>query len=80
MDELDYEKHLRDYRNVVGTESEYGEKQAQKFHALAVFNPLQDWCFKTANIAASLRTKTQNTDNHIECSSSERYSRVVYAM
>jgi hypothetical protein len=54
MDDLDYEKHLSDYRGILGSESEYAEREAQKAHAFSVFNPLGDWFAKAIHIAEQL--------------------------
>lgn len=57
MDDLNYEKHLNHYKSLfgsyVGVEND-AEKEAQYSHALAVFDPLSDWVFKSNMIASNL--------------------------
>ena len=65
MDDLDYEKHVENYKRLYGY---YGdnpnidktrtlkdaEEEAKYHHALSVFNPLRDWIEKAVEIAGGL--------------------------
>jgi hypothetical protein len=65
MDDLDYEKHLEDFKNLYGyyANNPYidksqtlrnAEEEAKYLHALSVFNPLRDWSQKSIQIAQKL--------------------------
>jgi hypothetical protein len=65
MDDLDYEKHLEDFKNLYGyyANKPYidksqtlrnAEEKAKYHHALSVFNPLRDWSQKSIQIAQNL--------------------------
>jgi hypothetical protein len=77
MDELDYEKHLNDFKSLLGAQSLGAAKQAQKSHALAVFNPLRDWIGKSISIAQQLTN--QNARYYMRFGAGRRLRMIFYA-
>jgi hypothetical protein len=77
MDELDYEKHLNDSKFLLGAQSQMVAKQAQKSHALAVFNPLRDWIGKSIQIAEQL--SNQHAAYYMRFGAGRRLRMIFYA-
>ena len=64
MDDLDYEEHLENYKQLFGYYSENSNKEqvlksaeqkAQNLHMISVFNPLRDWVPKANLIAQKIK-------------------------
>ncbi len=88
MDDLDYEKHIEDYKKLIGyyarkpyiDNSETlrdAEEHAKHHHALCVFNPLRDWSQKTILITQNL--SNDNAKYYMLYGAGRRLNMIFYA-
>ncbi|MCA9466820.1 MAG: hypothetical protein KC643_15450 [Nitrospira sp.] len=86
MDDLDYEKHLEDYKQLLGYYNENSNKEqvlksaeenAQDLHMFSVFNPLRDWGLKAVMLAKKL--KNDNARYYMQYGAGRRLNMVFYS-
>jgi hypothetical protein len=86
MDDLDYEKHLDDYKNLCDYSEDrishrdsldFIEKKAQKTHSWFVFNSIRDLFLRSVDVAS--RLKNAKARYYMRYGAGRRLSMIFYA-